>query len=362
MTARKNAAWTDAEIEILRDLRLKRMPVPAIALQLARPVSAVYAQARKIGTRVMDRTVWSDPEDARLREMVAEGMPDKEICDRLGRSPASVRWRMKVLGLLTERRCRPAGIKVPKAPVLPRKPRRKPNAAPREDAVREGHVARLKEMAATHTRAQAAAALGLKPWQVDYALRDTDVTFLDPRSAATEAARADIRRLHDEGVPEIEIAHRIGRPRAWVRRAMAQMGLLSLCKRGKGADIDVEGLRRMAASHTITEAARALTRDARTLRKMAMMHGIEFRKAERVEKVNRAAARKDNPWKAPGQIRILSDKPGIRSSGTASGKAVAGVSAPLPPEAMARRLMMIRDIAERMRAEGRLPPQGRRSA
>lgn len=351
MTARKNILWTEEELEKLREMRLLSMPVPKIAEQLDRPVSAVYAQARKIGTRVMARTVWDEEEDAKLRAMAIEGLTDKEIAESLDRSTSSVRWRLQMLGLLKDRAMHLSkrlkqgrgGHKQEDLPGKGDNPSEQPRRAQKASSGKVD-IDALRALAPTHTRAQAAEILGVKVAQINYVLRDEDLRFLDPRDIAAQEAKTRISLLHEEGLSEAMIAERIGRPRSWVRRAMAEMGLLSLRKRSKGTEIEIDALREMALTHSITEVGKILNRDNRTLRKIAQEHGFSFKEPVR-ETAPRAAqvARKTEPRK---KIAPRSDQGKVAPPRKLK---------PLPPAAMARRLMLIRDIAERMRAEGRLP-------
>lgn len=350
MSARKNAIWTEEELETLRELRLKSVPVPKIAEELDRPVSSVYAQARKIGTRVMVRNVWDTEEDEKLKCLVSQGLMDKEIAENLARSVSSVRWRMQMLGLLEGRaKLLAKRLKAGRKPAGDRMDRPAPLKAkaaksrPRVKTSPKVDIEALRELASTHTRAQAAEALGLSVSQINYAVKDEDLSFLDPRDIAAEKDKAQIRILHEEGLSDMEIAGKISRPRAWVRRVLSELGMISLRKRSKGTEIEIASLREMAKTHTITEAAKALGRDNRTLRKLAEGHGFSFKEATREARPRVKVERKPSARKA-----LMASRHQIRPAAVRR-------KPPLPPAAMARRLMLIRDIAERMRAEGRLP-------
>lgn len=354
MTARKNAIWTAEELETLRALREQNTTVPVIASQLRRPVSAVYAQARKIGTRVMVRNVWDETEDARLAELVKGGLTDKEIAEQLERSVSSVRWRMQMLDLLRDRSAHlvkrmkqgraerkaatPAAERVskPKKPVAKKAP-----TAPAID------FARLRELAQTHTRAQAAEVLGLTMSQINYALRDEKIAFLDPRELIAQRDHARVLELFGESVAPAQIAAEIDRPVAWVNKALAKAGMREVRKRSKNEGCDVDAVKEMAKTHTITEVAKLSRRDPRTLRKLSEEHGFEFLKAVR---------EKATPIRKSAGLAMtrLTSRAAARAAPVAQRNQ--GPRAPkLSRAAMARRLMLIRDIAERMRAEGRLP-------
>lgn len=333
MIARKSAIWTDDEISILREMRLANMPAPKIATRLERPVGAVYAMARKIGTRVMVRSVWTDEEDAKLTALVGRVMTDKEIAEEMGRSVSSVRWRMEALDLIKDR-VRPVVKRAHLAKLDKPRPERKPAARKPEKRPARAKVdlEALRALAGTHTRAEAAAAIGLSVSKLNYVLRDHDISFLDPREEKAKVDRAAVAELHAAGRAPAAIADEIGRPLAWVNRALADLGVRKIRKRGKAVDLDIAELRELAATKSITEVARMLHRDPRTLRKLAEEHGFDF--SEPARRIAEPRVRKKVD-RAPA--------PRVRKA------------PPLPKAEMRRRLMLIRDIAERMRAEGRLP-------
>lgn len=91
--------WTDAELDLLRRRREERVAVPLIAAELDRSVDATYLRARKIGTRVMDRKTWDEAETATLVRLNAEKLTIKQIAGELNRGESSVRWKLDELGI-----------------------------------------------------------------------------------------------------------------------------------------------------------------------------------------------------------------------------------------------------------------------
>lgn len=132
-----NRVWTEEELDILRQDREAKVPVPVTAAKLGRPVPATYARARLIGTLVQPHQSWDDDSVARLRTLVSADPPmtDKQIAATLGRTVTQIRWKMQDLGLIGVRdlsklaKITAAGTARPKAtatspakPALPAKP------------------------------------------------------------------------------------------------------------------------------------------------------------------------------------------------------------------------------------------------
>lgn len=97
-----NRVWTEEELEILRQDRAAKVPVPVTAAKLGRPVPATYARARLIGTLVQPHQPWDETSVARLRALVSSDPPmtDKRIAEELGRTVTQIRWKMQDLGLI----------------------------------------------------------------------------------------------------------------------------------------------------------------------------------------------------------------------------------------------------------------------
>lgn len=92
--------WTIDDNAMLIQLRkYDRLAVPTIAPLLDRTEEAVYAQCRKLGLLMMQRRVWDDEGVARLRELFALGLTDAKIASEMERTIGSVRWKLDDLGL-----------------------------------------------------------------------------------------------------------------------------------------------------------------------------------------------------------------------------------------------------------------------
>lgn len=291
MVAGSSTKWSEEEKTALRKGRENGLTVPEIAGQIGRPVSAVYAQARKIGATVMVRKVWAEAEDVALRDAVARGATMAEVAESLGRTVESVRWRKASLGLTN------AGPKPGR-----RQGRRRKSTATEGRKVRAGRAGKPRPSRVPNERYK----------------RDRD---------ALRLAWAETTDLS-------ELATRLGKSLTWVRGATLELGLREKRQR-KSFDDDAarDEIRALAQSCTITEAAKKLSRDPRTVRRIAEEIGVTFPVATRAKTgtERKASGRKPAP---PRQ------KP----------------ARPLPPQAMAKRLQLIRKVAQRMRQEGRLPP------
>jgi hypothetical protein len=97
-----NRVWTEEELEILRQDRAAKIPVPVTAAKLGRPVPATYARARLIGTLVQPHQSWDEASVALLRQLLSADPPmtDKRIAAELGRTVTQIRWKMQDLGLI----------------------------------------------------------------------------------------------------------------------------------------------------------------------------------------------------------------------------------------------------------------------
>lgn len=92
--------WTATEDAALRDGYADGQSCQHIATGLpGRTAGAVAARARKLGLATYARG-WTEADDARLRQLVAQRSP-AEIAWPLGRTPEAVRRRLRTLGLAT---------------------------------------------------------------------------------------------------------------------------------------------------------------------------------------------------------------------------------------------------------------------
>ena len=328
MLAETLAKWTDDEKNALRKGREGGLTVPEIANQLGRPVSAAYTQARKIGAIIMTRKVWTAAEDAILRDAVARGASMTEAGRLLDRSPESARWRKTQLGLKG-----PA----PKRCSKPR-PESQPKARPSVD------VATLRRLALTSTAAMAAKQMGHGAAVIRSVAKAEGITFVAEVDEGREQSLAALRKAWGETQDLSELAVRCGKSKTWVRGATLDLGLREKRVRKDPADADArEEIRALAKRNSITEVAKKLGRDVRTIRQIADEDGIEFvipsRKGKKKPVPNPVAKRPVAATRSrPARTRAPRQVP------------------PLSPAALAARLMLIREVATRMRLEGRLPP------
>lgn len=299
MTAQPLAKWTDAEKNALRKGRIDGLTVPQIAVQLGRPVAAVYTKARNIGALVMVRKTWTDAEDAVLRGIVARGGAMTEAARILERTPESARWRKSQLGL--------------KGPVV------KP--------AKNKQYEKMKSMIPNNAQFRKPVAKAPCAGITAKAKAERDQTVEKLRAAWSKTQ--DLR----------ELATLLEKSLTWVRNATLELGLREKRVRKEYADKAArEEIRKLAATCSITDVAKALGRDVRTIRKIAEEMGFTFAVAPRSTKPVKSAR---NSW-----------------TGTARKKSRRQVvpCPPLPPAAMAARLKLIRKVATRMRLEGKLPP------
>ncbi|MCL2714847.1 MAG: hypothetical protein FWD68_09770, partial [Alphaproteobacteria bacterium] len=97
--------WTKEEDNIILRERAARTAVPAIAAMLDRPVPATYLRARKLGTLVQPHKAASEEEKRIVRALAERDPPatDNEIAAATGRTAGSVRWLLRVMGLVNSR-------------------------------------------------------------------------------------------------------------------------------------------------------------------------------------------------------------------------------------------------------------------
>ncbi len=110
-----NRIWLPEEDAVIRSERAKHVPVPLIAERLGRPIPATYLRARKLGCLVQPKTFWSPEEEERCRALLLQdpAPTDRELAQIFNRTIASVRWKVKDLGLLGKRALGlPRGTKV----------------------------------------------------------------------------------------------------------------------------------------------------------------------------------------------------------------------------------------------------------
>ena len=373
MESNRSKIWSDAEKDTLREMRARHVPVPQIAEQLGRPVSSVYAQARIIGTRVMARAEWTPEEDAVLAKAVREGAYDREIAKQLDRSVSSVRWRMTHLAVNAERsvhiaarRKRDRETRATKAPKAASKTASK--KAPRKMVSRarpgpsEEVIAQVVDLSAARTAREVSELTGLSHWQVKEIGRKRGVKFVDAGAARRKVERDELERLWEAGWSRETIAEKLGRALSWVNTMSIKLGLREPApKRGRhvGTQIDIDELRDIAGRMTITQVARHYTKDPRTLRRIAKEHGITFKAPTRSKPRSVSSATGAKQASAQRLAQTVERREAAKrpcETAKRHDKAPSTRSRPkLSAAQMAERRRLIREIAIRMRAEGRLP-------
>lgn len=383
--ARRGAAWNQEEDDRLREMRLAGHQVPEIAAALGRPVSSVYLRARRVGTRVQIHKPWSPLEDALLRGAILGGtLANGEIATLLDRGIAAVCARIRVLGLSGKRPRKPAPEAARRSDPEARTSRRTRRRGIPRDAWSAEEIARLKGMAegGDTTIAEAAQCLGRPVAGTRAKAAQLGLTF--PNEARVLHARRNrlIAAAHAEGLSQTEIMARVGASRRTVVGAFMEMGLTKRRRKPLG---DSAEIRALAGTHGVTEIARITGRDVRTVKKIAEAEGIMLKAAVRAKPAPGPATAKragDPPRKAgprpAGPARIA------RPAGPPPAARVEELRGATPPRAAATprraepgpapvtaprlsdkapgkpaldRLAMIRQVAERMRREGRLPAQ-----
>jgi len=175
-----NRVWTEEEIEILRQDRAARIPIPVTAAKLGRPVPATYARARLIGTLVQPHQPWDEAGVARMRELVSADPPmtDKSIAAELGRTVTQIRWKMQDLGLIGVRDL----SKLAKI------------TASRTGQSRPARPVAAKPVAAADAAPGPAPAAAARPAHREAPVQDPQHEAPDPRKAVTQAVeRLEVR-------------------------------------------------------------------------------------------------------------------------------------------------------------------------
>lgn len=94
----KQQRWTDEEVDLLEEMRLNGADMPTIAEMLGRSVRSLNGLVtRREVPKVHAREV-------RWLEELSRGGTDREIAERLGVKPITVktyRWRLRRLGVFT---------------------------------------------------------------------------------------------------------------------------------------------------------------------------------------------------------------------------------------------------------------------
>lgn len=371
---RRNAAWTPHEDAQLLERRESGDPVSVIAALLKRPVPAVYARASKLGSKVQERRSWSAEEDQQLQDFIRNGaLNNREISEAMGIKQASVCWRIRQLGLIGMR-------PVQAAPREPTSANRKPRKAA-ENAWGAAEDGRLRAMAEGRevTLSDAALALGRPLSGTRARARKLNLRFPTPAEMSTVSADAALRAAYAAKVESDlgALAKSLGRSLRWVMKRSLELGLREAERQ---SDLDAQGIARirdLATHHTVTEVSKLMGRDSRTLKALATKEGFAFQAARKVAPVARVARPAPPPVEprakaAPSPVRALRE-PAARQSPqvhpfrlpqerprlamprqAVRPKRHEWPGDALGPEGLRKRLILIREVAERMRSEGRL--------
>lgn len=89
--------WTRSDIAYLKANRHR--PYAEIARHLGRSVGAVNAKYCMLALESKKVASWSDRDLETLRKMVRDGVSDKAVADKLGRSANAVRQRRLLLNI-----------------------------------------------------------------------------------------------------------------------------------------------------------------------------------------------------------------------------------------------------------------------
>jgi hypothetical protein len=104
-----NRLWTEDEDNIIRADTAARIPRPVTAAKLDRPVHATRNRALKLRQQIQVHKAWTTEEAAALRRALTQEVPaptDKALSRRFDRQIASIRSKIKELGLAGPRRYR----------------------------------------------------------------------------------------------------------------------------------------------------------------------------------------------------------------------------------------------------------------
>jgi transposase-like protein len=304
--------WTDTlDAKIVSLRRDQKLTAPQIAVIVDRKPGAVYARFRKLDALLFVRREWTEAETRELIKLVDAGeMTIRAIGEHFGRNENSVRWKLDDLGIKPNRRPdwtedqlarlhkafadNPSVDNATLATLVGR-----PESSVSAKVVQLGlrpnrtwtddHVAKLRsagsaEEAAALTgrdlgsvRAKAYA-LGIRfPNSVDMAWTDE----LDAKLTALISARG----TGDNALMSME--GELGHNARGIRKRAVKLGLMEVGKpRGRPLDAAARAEIVQAAKNgmTITQAAKALRRDNRNLRKVAAEEGVAFAIAPRVVK------------------------------------------------------------------------------
>lgn len=302
--SKKGKAWTEDEINILKEMRENGFSVPEIAEKLNRPVSATYFRARKHTPARFERITYSPEEDAILKAGIEANLLDRELLERLpGRSQSSIRERMSALGLLEGRAER---LKHRRSAEAAERHKKKGTASQRASSAKVIEPDVVREMAKN--------GLSLSEIAKELCVRSTR-----------------LRKVADaEGINLLEARDKRMEKSRNLKNKKSQDSALS-----NKQDEQEQAILQAAKSMTLTQASKHFKKDNRTLKKIAQKLNITFQK--NAHKPKSKNSQNNSKIRSIGEeTQKISEKSNIPAkSMTASEKE--------------ERRRMIRDIAIRMR-------------
>lgn len=304
--------WTndqDAQIVALR--RDQKLTAPQIAAIVDRKPGAVYARFRKLDALLFVRREWGEAETRELIDLVDAGkMTIRAIADHFGRNENSVRWKLDDLGIKPNRRSdwtedqlarlRKAFADDPSISnaalsAIVGRPETSVSAKVTQLVLRPARTwteADVEKLCSAKNAEDASAATGrdigsvrAKAYALGYRFPDSiDLTWTAEADAKLTAL------IGERGTGEnalVSMKADLGHSARAIRKRAVKLGLIEIGKpRGRPLDAAARAEIVQAAKDgmTITEAAKALRRDNRNLRKVAEEEGVAFAAAPRAPK------------------------------------------------------------------------------
>lgn len=125
MNDKTNHTWSGKDTEALSRWLAAGIPTADVARRLGRSVSAVDAEASRLGCDPRDVRSWSRTQEKQLARFWGQGIPTRKIAERLARRPGTILDKARLLGLRrfakprrsagkpSMRTCRSCGIRLP---------------------------------------------------------------------------------------------------------------------------------------------------------------------------------------------------------------------------------------------------------
>lgn len=125
MSDKANRSWSAKDSNALVRWQAAGVTITDIARRLGRSVSAINAEASRLGCHRSELCSWSRTQEQQLARFWSEGIPTAKIAKRLVRNPGAVLSKARALGLRRPtkarrstrspsiRKCRSCGIKLP---------------------------------------------------------------------------------------------------------------------------------------------------------------------------------------------------------------------------------------------------------